>query len=326
MIDVLAITLALMAGTAGLPHVIIRFFTVPKTSDARKSAFWALVFIALLYTTAPAVAIFARLNFIQTVHETSYTAQTENLEIKTTPDWFKDWEKTGLLSWEDKNGDGKLQYFAGDQNEVTVDKDIIVLANPSIAKLPGWVIGLVIAGGLAAALSTAAGLLLVISSSISHDLCRRLIFKNMNNQQELLTARISAIGAVLIAIIAGMYPPDFVAAVVAFAFGLAASSFFPAILLGIFWKRMNKWGAITGMLTGIGFTISYILVFKIFNLIPNTQEHWFLGISPEGIGTIGMIINLIVSISVSLLTPPPPKYIQDLVTNIRIPTQKIHIE
>jgi len=340
-IDVMAITMALMIGTAGLPHVIIRFFTVPKASDARLSAGWALIFIALLYTTAPAVAAFARLNFEATVDQSVYEPTEEQLSAgaKVTPEWFKKWEQTGLIEWEDKDGDGVLDragpnHPEGRVNEVEVDRDIMVLANPSIANLPDWVIGLVVAGGLAAALSTAAGLLLVISSSVSHDLCRRVIFskdrtfkigsriiktKAMDDRRELLVARLAAVGAVIIAILAGMYPPDFAAAVVAFAFGLAAASFFPAILLGIFWKRMNREGAIAGMIVGLSFTAIYISAFKVFNLIPNTEENWLFGISPEGIGTVGMLINLAVSVTVALLTAPPPQDVQDMVEDIRVP-------
>lgn len=322
MVDVFAITLALMVGTAGLPHVIIRFFTVPKASDARKSAGWALLFIAILYTTAPAVGAFARLNFVETVDGSVYSAEagTEG----ATPDWFRRWEDTGLLGFTDRNGDGVVQYTPDPAtNEITtLDRDIFVLANPEIANLPAWVVGLVVAGGLAAALSTAAGLLLVISSSVSHDLCRKVLFKGISDTRELLIARLSAAGAVLIAILAGIYPPDFVAAVVAFAFGLAAASFFPAIFLGIFWKRMNKWGAITGMVTGLVFTGGYILAFKVFNLVPDTASHWLFGISPEGIGAVGMALNLAVSVIICLLTAPPPPEVQEMVEDIRIPAQR----
>jgi len=321
--DVFAITLALMAGTAGLPHVIVRFFTVPKAADARKSAGWALLFIGILYLTAPAVAVFARTNFIETVNESVYNAETTGLVEgeSETPDWFHRWENTGLLAFEDRNGDGRIQYRADPEvNEVTtLNRDIFVLANPEIANLPSWVIGLVVAGGIAAALSTAAGLLLVISSSISHDLCRKVLFKSMSDRQELLIARLSATGAVLIAILAGIYPPGFVASVVALAFGLAAASFFPAILLGIFWQRMSKEGAIAGMVTGLGVTGAYILAYKIFGWIPNDAEHWFLGVSPEGFGTIGMMISFAVSVTVSLLTPAPPPEVRELVERIRAP-------
>ena len=326
-LDVFFITAALMVGTAGLPHVIIRFFTVPKASDARLSAGWALVFIALLYTTAPAVAAFARLNFVDTVHESVYDpgeGQVLAADESATPDWFYQWEETGLLEFNDKNGDGRIQYAPGahddpaSANEVKVDRDIMVLANPSIAGLPGWVIGLVVAGGLAAALSTAAGLLLVISSAISHDLGKRTLFKDMSDSDELKLARMASVGAVIIAIVAGMYPPDFAAAVVAFAFGLAAASFFPAILLGIFWKRMNREGAIAGMVTGLTFTVVYIAGFKVFGWT-NTAEHWLFGISPEGIGTVGMLINFVVSVTVCLLTAPPPLNVQEMVETIRTP-------
>jgi cation/acetate symporter len=321
MFDVFAITLALMAGTAGLPHVIIRFFTVPKASDARKSAGWALLFIAILYTTAPAVAVFARTNFVETVHGSVYDAEAVQDDEAATPDWFHRWESTGLLGFEDKNGDGRIQYAADtDTNEVTtLNRDIFVLANPEIANLPGWVIGLVVAGGIAAALSTAAGLLLVISSSISHDLCKKVLFKDISEKQELLIARLAALGAVMVAILAGIYPPGFVASVVALAFGLAAASFFPAILLGIFWKRATKEGAIAGMTTGLVVTGAYILTFKIFGWLPNNANHWFLGVSPEGFGTIGMVISFAVSISVSLMTPAPPQEIRELIDRIRMP-------
>lgn len=319
--DVFAITLALMAGTAGLPHVIIRFFTVPRASDARKSAGWALLFIAILYTTAPAVAVFARSNFVETVHQSVYDEQDVVEGEQATPDWFHRWETTGLLAFEDKNEDGRIQYAADPEiNEVTtLNRDIFVLANPEIANLPGWVIGLVVAGGIAAALSTAAGLLLVISSSISHDLCKKVLFPNLSEQKELLIARLSAVGAVMIAILAGIYPPGFVASVVALAFGLAAASFFPAILFGIFWKRMSKEGAIAGMVVGLGVTGAYILTYKIFGWIPNTPENWILGVSPEGFGTLGMLISFAVSITVSLATPAPPKEVQALVDRIRAP-------
>ena len=319
--DVFAITLALMAGTAGLPHVIIRFFTVPKASDARKSAGWALLFIAILYTTAPAVAVFARTNFIETVHGSVYDSAEAGEEASATPDWFHRWESTGLLAFEDKNDDGIIQYAADPAvNEVTtLNRDIFVLANPEIANLPAWVIGLVVAGGIAAALSTAAGLLLVISSSVSHDLCKKVLFRNLSEKQELLIARLSAVGAVTVAILAGIYPPGFVASVVALAFGLAAASFFPAILLGIFWKRMNKEGAIAGMTTGLVVTGAYILTYKIFGWIPNDAEHWVLGVSPEGFGTIGMVISFAVSVGVSLATSPPPEQISALIDRIRTP-------
>tara|TARA_R110000868_G_scaffold6550_2_gene36939 strand:- start:1870 stop:3564 length:1695 start_codon:yes stop_codon:yes gene_type:complete len=321
MFDVFAITLALMAGTAGLPHVIIRFFTVPSAADARKSAGWALLFIALLYTTAPAVAVFARMNFIETVNESVYDPADVTEGESATPDWFHRWEVTGLLGVEDRNGDGRIQYRADPAtNEVTtLNRDIFVLANPEIANLPAWVIGLVVAGGIAAALSTAAGLLLVISSSISHDLCKKVIFRSITDKQELLIARLASVGAVLVAILAGIYPPGFVASVVALAFGLAAATFFPAILLGIFWQRATKEGAIAGMLTGLIVTGAYILTFKVFGWLPNDAAHWFLGVSPEGFGTIGMLISFAVSIAVTLATAPPPEDVRQMVERIRAP-------
>ncbi|MCH8020056.1 cation acetate symporter [candidate division KSB1 bacterium] len=316
-LDVFCITAALMVGTAGLPHVIIRFFTVPKVRDARLSAGYALLFIAILYTTAPAVAAFARTNFINTIHNTPYSE---------APQWFKNWQKTGLVDWEDKNSDGTMQYFgdaaeqnASQQNEITVDRDIIVLANPEIAKLPNWVIALVAAGGLAAALSTAAGLLLVISTSISHDLLKKVLMPQIVERQELLYARLAAGAAVIIAGYFGINPPGFVAQVVAFAFGLAASSFFPIIILGIFYKRMNKEGAIAGMVTGILFTAGYIIYFKFINPEANSSENWLFGISPEGIGSIGMLINATVALLVSKVTPAPPEEVQKMVEDIRIP-------
>ena len=310
-IDVFAITAALMFGTAGLPHVLVRFFTVPKVSDARKSAGYALAFIAILYTTAPAVASFARLNLVDTVHNTSY---------EQAPQWFSNWENTGLVGWQDKNNDGLMQYSAGTDNEVTIDRDIMVLANPEIADLPGWVIALVAAGGVAAALSTAAGLLLVISSSVSHDLLKQTLMPAITEKQELLFARIAAAVAVCIAGLFGIYPPAFVAQVVAFAFGLAAASLFPAILLGIFSKRVNKEGAIAGMLLGLVFTFSYIVYFKFVSPELNSAEHWWLGISPEGIGFIGMLLNIGVAFGVSRFSAPPPAEVQNLVDNIRIPS------
>ncbi|NNK07187.1 MAG: cation acetate symporter, partial [Myxococcales bacterium] len=340
MLDVLCITGALMAGTAGLPHVIVRFYTVPKVRDARISAGWALFFIAILYTTAPAVAAFARTNLIETVSEANY-AQVEG--EKSIPQWFKTWEDTGLLAWVDKNSDGKVQYVAGaalagkpsftdqrgshgerlvsnanpeTQNELYVDRDIIVLANPEIADLPAWVIALVAAGGLAAALSTAAGLLLVVSTSISHDLLKRVFVPSITEKQELLAARIAAAFAVMIAGYFGINPPGFVAQVVAFAFGLAASSFFPAIILGIFVKRANREGVISGMLVGITFTASYIIYFKFMG---GTADQFWFGISPEGIGSLGMVINFIVAFVVSRFTPETPKDVQELVEHIRVP-------
>jgi cation/acetate symporter len=310
-IDIFAITFALMVGTAGLPHVIIRFFTVPRVKDARSSAGWALFFIALLYTTAPAVAAFARTNMIQTLNNKPYAE---------APFWFKNWEKTGLISWTDKNGDDVIQYkAAADQNELKVDRDIMVLANPEIARLPNWVVALVAAGGLAAALSTAAGLLLVISTSISHDLIKNVVAPKTTERQELLYARISAGLAVVLSGYFGISPPGFVAQVVAFAFGLAAASFFPAIIMGIFSKRMNKEGVMSGMVVGILFTAGYIIWFKFINPDANNADHWLFGISPEGIGSIGMLINFIVSYIVSLLFPQPPEKIKHLVEDIRIP-------
>ena len=300
-----------MFGTAGLPHVIVRFFTVPKVRDARISAGWALLFISFLYTTAPAVAAFAKVNLINTVSNAKYSE---------VPKWFKNWENTGLLQFDDKNSDGIIQYVADEQiNELTIDRDIMVLANPEIANLPAWVIGLIVAGGLAAALSTAAGLLLVISSSISHDLLKKNINPNISEKGELWAARISIAVAVVAAGLAGLNPPGFVAEVVALAFGLAASSFFPAIILGIFDKRMNKEGALSRMLVGVVFTTIYIFYFKPQLGGPGLPQNYLFGISPEGIGTIGMIINFIVSLIVSRLTKPTPENIKELVDSIRYP-------
>ena len=311
LVNMFFITGALMFGTAGLPHVIVRFFTVPRVKDARVSAGWALLFISILYTTAPAVAVFARTNLINTLSNTSYV---------DVPDWFTNWEKTGLLKFEDKNNDGKIQYVADSQiNELKVDQDIIVLANPEIADLPPWVIGLVVAGGLAAALSTAAGLLLVISTSISHDLLKNYLRPNISEKGELYAARIAIAVAVVAAGLAGMNPPGFVAQVVALAFGLAASSFFPAIILGIFDKRMNREGAITGMIIGIVFTASYIIHFKPQLGGSGIPEGFWFGISPEGIGTLGMLINFIISIIVSRLTLAPPGNVIELTESIRTP-------
>ena len=339
--DVFAITCALMVGTAGLPHVIVRFFTVPKVKDARKSAGLALLFIAILYTTAPAIAVFARTNLIETVSETEY---------KSIPTWFTNWEDNGLIAWSDKNKDGKIQYVNGaalagkkpiysqnrgafgerlvnnpnpdSPNELYIDRDIMVLANPEIAKLPNWVIALVAAGGLAAALSTAAGLLLVISTSVSHDLIKKQLKPDISEKGELMAARISILVAVLIAGLFGIYPPGFVAAVVALAFGLAAASFFPAIVLGIFDKRMNKQGAITGMIVGISLMLYYMIVYKtglIGTFDARPASDWWWGTSPEGFGTVAMLINFAVSIVVSRLTPAPPDHIQEMVENIRVP-------
>ena len=311
LINVFFITAALMFGTAGLPHVIVRFFTVPKVRDARISAGWALLFISLLYTTAPAVAAFAKVNLINTVSNAKYAEM---------PQWFKNWENTGLLEFDDKNADGVIQYVADTEvNELTIDRDIMVLANPEIANLPAWVIGLIVAGGLAAALSTAAGLLLVISTSISHDLLKKNINPNISEKGELWAARISIAVAVVAAGLAGLNPPGFVAEVVALAFGLAASSFFPAIILGIFDKKMNKEGALSGMIVGIVFTTIYIFYFKPQLGGPGIPKNYLFGITPEGIGTIGMIINFIVSLIVSRLTKPTPNKIKDLVESIRYP-------
>ncbi len=341
MIDIFFITAALMVGTAGLPHVIVRFFTVPKVKDARKSAGYALLFIAILYTTAPAISVFARTNLIETVSNEKY----ENL-----PEWFKKWEDTALLGWIDKNDDGQIQYLNGSavegnknkpvfdgknrgkhgerviinanlatKNELFVDPDIMVLANPEIAKLPNWVIALVAAGGLAAALSTAAGLLLVISTSVSHDLIKKQLKPNITDKGELIAARLSAVVAVVIAGWFGIHPPDLVAATVALAFGLAAASFFPAIILGIFYKKMNKEGAIAGMVIGILLMLFYMMKFKFDWFGGGTTEDWWFGISPEGFGTVAMMVNFIVSIIISKFTPAPPEEVQEIVENIRIP-------
>ena len=313
LIDVFAITAALMVGTAGLPHVIVRFYTVPRMRDARTSAGWALIFIALLYTSAPAVAAFARTNLLTTIADAPYSE---------VPEWFTNWENTGLIRFDDKNGDGLIQYLgpnAAQENELTIDPDIMVLANPEIADLPGWVIGLVAAGGLAAALSTAAGLLLVISTAVARDLLKKGFRPNISEKKELLTARITAGVAVCIAGYFGIDPPGFVAQVVAFAFGLAAASFFPAIILGIFSRRMNKYGAISGMITGIAFTAAYIIYFKFINPEMSTAENWWFGISPEGIGTVGMLLNFVVALTVSRFTPAPPESIRSLVDRIRMP-------
>jgi len=311
-LDVFLITAALMFGTAGLPHVIVRFFTVKRVVDARKSAGWALLFIAILYTTAPAIAVFARTNLIDTV---------SNQEYEKMPEWFGNWEKTGLIKFDDKNNDGLIQYVAdAKKNELIVDKDIMVLANPEIAGLPNWVIALVAAGALAAALSTAAGLLLVISASVSHDLIKKMINPNISEKGELVAARLSAVVAVCVAGYFGINPPDFVAATVALAFGLAAASFFPAIVLGIFSKRMNKEGAILGMAVGILLMLFYMMKFKFDWFGGGTKEDWWFGISPEGFGTVAMIANFIVSLIVSKFTPAPPKEVIEIVANIRIPS------
>ncbi|WP_297336655.1 sodium:solute symporter family protein [Algoriphagus sp.] len=308
--DMLMITLALMVGTAGLPHVIVRFFTVPRVKDARLSAGYALVFIAILYTTAPAIAAFGIYNTIESTSEKS---------IDALPDWISTWEKTGLISVNDKNGDKKVQYLANsEENELNIDRDIMVLASPEIAKLPNWVVGLVAAGAMAAALSTAAGLLLVISTSVSRDLVKT--FKpEISEKKELRIARLAAAGAVILAGYFGVNPPGFVAQVVAFAFGLAAASFFPVIILGIFSTRMNKEGAIAGMLSGLVFTLIYIIYFKFISPETNSEEFWWFGISPEGIGSLGMMINFLVCFGVSKITPPPPNQVQEMIQEIRIP-------
>lgn len=336
--DMFCIVAALMVGTAGLPHVIVRFFTVPKVSDARLSAGYALVLIAILYTTAPAVASFARLNLIDTV---------SNAEYQSTPQWFKNWEAIDLIAWRDKNGDGKIQYTAGNafegkpdfreegtgpsgerllrnengpsDNELYIDQDIMVLANPEIAELPNWVVALVVAGGLAAALSTAAGLLLVISTSVAHDLFKKMLLPNITDKQELMFARMAVAIAVLIAGYFGINPPGFVAQVVAFAFGLAASTFFPIILMGIFYKRMNKEGAITGMITGLVFTSAYIIYFKFIDPAANNAGSWWFGVSPEGAGTLGMTLNFVVAYVVSRMTSAPPEDVQEMIERIRVP-------
>jgi len=335
MIDVAAITLALMVGTAGLPHVIVRFFTVPKVSDARKSAGWALLFIALLYTTAPAVGAMARLNLIETIWP-GEVAESQPLAYEERPEWFRTWENTGLLDFTDKNGDGMIQYYndanpefaptaeanGWEGNELMVDRDIMVLANPEIANLPNWVIALVAAGGIAAALSTAAGLLLVISSAVSHDLVKNIFAPNMSDRGELLTGRIAAAVAICVAGYLGYNPPGFVAQVVAFAFGLAAASLFPAIIMGIFSTRINREGAIAGMLTGLIFTFGYILYFKgifITPLAENIPANWLFGISPEGIGVVGMLLNFGVAFTVSRFTAAPPVHIRELIEDIRVP-------
>ena len=314
LVDVFAITLALMVGTAGLPHVIVRFFTVKRVKDARKSAGIALFLIVILYSTAPAVAAFARTNMIETLSNQPYA---------TVPEWFKKWETTGLIIFVDKNNDGLIQYVADkNQNELVVDNDIMVLANPEIAELPNWVIALVAAGALAAALSTAAGLLLVISASVSHDLIKKIINPKISEKNELVAARLSAVVAVCVAGYFGINPPGFVAATVALAFGLAAASFFPAIILGIFYKRMNKEGAIAGMIVGIVTMLYYMLKYKLGwfdDVLPSKSEWWF-GISPEGFGSVAMLLNFIVSITIMKFTPAPPQDVQDIVERIRIPS------
>jgi cation/acetate symporter len=336
MIDIFAITFALMVGTAGLPHVIVRFFTVPKVRDARSSAGWALVFIALLYTVAPAVGAMARYNLISTVQPGVAGSPDGNLEYAKAPEWMKRWEQTGLIKFKDLNGDGRIQFYnEGNKafaekaasygwkgSELKVDNDIIVLANPEIAGLPNWVIALVAAGGIAAALSTAAGLLLVISSSISHDLLKGTLMPDMSEKAELMSGRVAAAFAIGIAGYLGYNPPGFVAQVVAFAFGLAASSLFPVIIMGIFSKTMNREGAIAGMLSGLIFTFGYILYFKGIFITPmaaNIPANWLFGISPEGIGTVGMLLNFAVAFAVSKVTAPPPVEVQKLIEHIRLP-------
>ena len=339
-INVFLLTLSLMIGTAGLPHVIIRFFTVPKVADARKSAGWALVFIAILYTTAPAVGAMARLNLMETIQTGEIGSAAGNIEMSNVPEWMNNWKTTGLLDWEDKNGDGRIQYYndgnaefaakaeawGWEGNEMTkVDRDIMVLANPEIANLPNWVIALVAAGGLAAALSTAAGLLLAISSAISHDLIKGMIAPNISEKKELLASRIAMAAAILVAGYLGMNPPGFAAQVVALAFGLAASSIFPVLMMGIFNKRMNREGAIVGMLVGLTTTLVYIFWFKGWffvpgtEMAPNTVDNWFMGISPEAFGAVGALLNFVSAWIVSKVTTAPPEHIQHLVEDIRVP-------
>jgi cation/acetate symporter len=335
-IDMFFITMALMVGTAGLPHVIVRFFTVPRVRDARTSAGWALVFIAILYTTAPAVGAMARLNLVETIQTGKVGAPDGNILYEARPEWMKRWEPTGLVKFEDKNGDGRIQFYNDANqtfikqadtygwkgNEVQVDRDIMVLANPEIAGLPNWVIALVAAGGIAAALSTAAGLLLVISAAISHDLLKGILIPTISERRELLAGRLAAAAAICVAGYLGYHPPGFVAQVVAFAFGLAAASLFPAILMGIFSKRVSREGAIAGMLVGLCFTMGYIIYFKgvfIEPMAANTPENWLWGISPEGIGTLGMVLNFITTLLVSRITAPPPERVQAMVEDIRMP-------
>ncbi|MCW3170990.1 sodium:solute symporter family protein [Shewanella subflava] len=315
MVDVFFITGALMFGTAGLPHVIVRFFTVPRVKDARLSAGWALVFIAIMYTTIPALAAFSRVNMIETINGPDSTG----VAYETAPEWIKNWEKTGLIAWDDKNNDGKISYANGDSNEMTIDRDIMVLATPEIASLPAWVIALVAAGGLAAALSTSAGLLLVISTSVSHDLLKKNFMPDISDKKELMYARIAAALGIVMAGYFGINPPGFVAAVVAIAFGLAAASLFPAIIMGIFSKTINKEGAISGMLVGLLFTAGYIVYFKFVNVGANTPDNWLFGISPEGIGMMGMFVNFIVAFAVSKVTGAVPQDVVDMVESIRFP-------
>ena len=339
-VNIFLLTLSLMIGTAGLPHVIIRFFTVPKVRDARFSTGWALVFISLLYTTAPAVGAMARTNLMHTIQIGPVGSPTGNLAYADRPSWFTNWEKTGLLKWEDKNGDGRIQYY-NDKNKafdvkaagfgwkgnemVKVDRDIMVLANPEIANLPFWVVALVAAGGIAAALSTAAGLLLAISSAISHDLLKSVFMKNINEKQELMASRIAMAFAIVVAGILGLHPPGFAAQVVALAFGLAASSIFPALMMGIFSKKVNRAGAIAGMLTGIGTTLLYIFLYKGWffiqgtNPLPDNADHWLLGINTQSFGAVGAVLNFVVAFAVSSVTAPVPENIQQIVEDIRIP-------
>jgi cation/acetate symporter len=324
-LNMVALTLSLMIGTAGLPHVIIRFFTVPKVRDARASAGWALVFIAILYTVAPAVGAMSFYNLINTVQPGPLTAVDGALKYDERPQWFKNWETTGLLQFEDKNEDGRIQYRSGDENELKVDRDIMVLANPEIAKLPDWVIALVVAGGLAAALSTAAGLLMAISSSVSHDLLKGVFKPDISEKAELMAARVAMAGAIVVAGWLGLNPPGFAAQVVALAFGLAASSIFPALMFGIFNKRINKTGAITGMVVGLVTTLAYIFAFKGILFIPgtamiaNTPDNWFMGIQPESFGVVGALLNFVSAWVVSKMTAPPPDHIQHLVEDVRVP-------
>ncbi len=337
-LNMFLLTLSLMIGTAGLPHVITRFFTVPKVRDARATAGWSLVFIAILYTTAPAVGAMARMNLMNTIQADSIAPDTsQNLRIDALPAWFTNWEKTGLLKYEDKNGDGRIQYVGKNykgvdangkiiENEmVKVDRDIMVLANPEIAQLPNWVIALVAAGGIAAALSTAAGLLLAISSAISHDIVKGIIAKDIDDKTELMAGRIAMSGAIIVAGYLGLHPPGFAAQVVALAFGLAASSIFPALMMGIFAKRVNNTGAVLGMLSGLGTTLVYIFWFKGWLFIPgtamapDTAANWILGISPGSFGAVGALINFVVALTVSSFTAPPPEHIQHLVEDIRVP-------
>jgi cation/acetate symporter len=339
-LNMFLLTMALMIGTAGLPHVIVRFFTVPSVRDARKSAGWSLVFIAILYTTAPAVGAMAIYNLIKTVHTGDTIAAETTLRYEDRPEWMKNWEATGLLKYQDKNGDGLIQYYnernkafaekaeseyGWKGNELTVNNDIMVLANPEIAHLPNWVIALVAAGGIAAALSTAAGLLLVISSSISHDLLKGILMPKISEKRELMAGRIAMSAAILLAGYLGLNPPGFAAQTVALAFGLAASSLFPALMMGIFFKRMNREGAIAGMLAGLLATVTYIFIYKGFlfipgtNLFPDTAEYWLFGINPQGFGTIGAVINVVVAIIVMKMTAPTPSHIQEMVEGIRVP-------